>query len=247
MMGAETLWLSFASILAGCVYGFSGFGAALIFMPLAVIVVEPQIAIAAMSVSALSSFVTLVPRAWGEADRRAALTMLGAALVTIPIGQWILLSSDTAPLRWAVSGIAFATLLLLLSGWRYHSRPGRAALLSVGGGVGLMGGATGLNGPLVILFQLGGPDEVARTRANTILVLTFTGLAYLPFLAAHGALTREGVLVGASQLVPYGAGALLGRRLFNPAWERTYRNVAYAIIAAAAILGLPIWGSYAPE
>jgi hypothetical protein len=40
---------------------------------------------------------------------------------------------------------------------------------------------------------------------------------------------------------PYGLGALLGRRLFDPARADLYRRVAYGIIAAAGLIGLPLW------
>lgn len=235
------LWLSGASLLAGAVYGFAGFGAALIFMPLAIMVVAPEVALAALSISAISSFVTLVPGAWKVADRRAALTMLGTAVVFIPLGLWILVSVEIAGLRWAVSVIALATLAVLVAGWRYRGTPGPAAWVSVGAVVGTMGGSTGLNGPALILFQLGGQDEAARTRANTIIVLTCSGLAYLPFLALSGVLSADGLVAGASQLIPYGVGTLLGRRLFNPGREGLYRRVAYWIIGVAGVMGLPIW------
>ena len=239
----EGFWvMTLASVLAGGVYGFAGFGAALIFMPLATIVVDPVVAVTAISVSALSSFVTLVPQAWSVADKRAVGWMLGAAVLTIPLGIWILQTVDVTPLRWGICLIAFATLIVLVAGWRYRGTPGVPAWVAVGAGVGTMGGAMGLNGPLLILFNLGGRDEVARIRANTLIVLTCSALAYTPFMLLQGALTREGLIAGASQLIPYGAGALLGRRLFNPARAGLYRGVAYAIIAAAAILGLPIWG-----
>ncbi|PHQ84380.1 MAG: hypothetical protein COB65_05695 [Thalassobium sp.] len=236
-------WMAMASVLAGTVYGFAGFGAALIFMPIAVMVVDPVVAVTALSVSALSSFVTLVPQAWREADKRAVLTMLGTAIAFVPLGIWLLRTTDPTVLRWSVSILALATLVILLTGWRYRQTPGTPAWLGVGAGVGFLGGATGLNGPILILFQLGGQDEIARTRANTIVVLTCSGLAYLPFLALQGALTQSSLIAGAAQLIPYGAGALVGRQLFNPGKTGLYRTIAYIMIGAAAFLGLPIWGT----
>jgi uncharacterized membrane protein YfcA len=66
------------SLIAGLVYGFAGFGSALIFMPLATLVVSPPVAVAAFSMSALASLVTVVPGAWKAADRPTVLTMIGA-------------------------------------------------------------------------------------------------------------------------------------------------------------------------
>lgn len=237
----EIAWLSAASLTAGVVYGFAGFGAALIFMPLAVMVVDPVVAVVAMSVSALASLVTLVPKAWQQADKRAALIMLGAALAFIPLGQLVLMRGDIAALRWAVCLLALLTLALLLSGFRYQQRPGVPAWLAVGSGVGFMGGSTGMNGPLLILFQLGGPEEITRLRATTIVVLTCSGLAYLPFLALNGALVQHNLILGGAQILPYGFGTLIGQRLFRPGLDITYRRVAYVMIGLSAVLGLPLW------
>jgi uncharacterized membrane protein YfcA len=73
------------SLIAGLVYGFAGFGSALIFMPLATLFIAPATAVAAFSMSALASLVTVVPGAWKVADRPAVLTMIGGAILFTPL------------------------------------------------------------------------------------------------------------------------------------------------------------------
>jgi hypothetical protein len=63
----------------------------------------------------------------------------------------------------------------------------------------------------------------------------------LPQMALQGVLSRPAIWLGLIMLVPYGLGTLVGRRFFNPEFELVYRRTAYAIIALAAIVGLPIW------
>lgn len=98
------------TLLAGIVYGFAGFGAALVFMPLATTVVDPAVAIAAFSVSALASLVTIVPQAWPNADIKETFTLIGAAFVTTPFGVWLLKVGDAAAISLAVSIAANAGL-----------------------------------------------------------------------------------------------------------------------------------------
>jgi uncharacterized protein len=74
----------------GAVFGFAGFGAALIFLPVAVALVPPELAVAAFSVTALSSLVTVVPRAYPQTDKRALGQLLLAAMVGFPLGIWVL-------------------------------------------------------------------------------------------------------------------------------------------------------------
>lgn len=237
----ELIVLLLTCLVAGLVYGFAGFGAALIYMPVAVALIDPVLAIAAFAIASIGSIIAVVPQAWAQADKRASLTMLGAAVVFLPLGIWVLRQTDPTALRWVVSAIVLGTLGALLAGWRYRSVPGIPAWLAVGGGVGFLGGATGLNGPILVLFQLGGQDEAARSRANTIIVLSLSSFALLPLMALQGLVTVETLRLGALFLPVYMLGAYLGRRLFIPARAGLYRGVAYTIVALAALTGLPIW------
>jgi len=235
-------WLILTGLVAGLVYGFAGFGAALVFMPVALLVVDPVVAVAGFALAGLGAIATVVPQAWPQADKRAALTMLAAAVLLEPIGVWVLRTTDPMALRWAVSAVVLGTLVALLSGWRYRQSPSLPAWLGVGAGVGFLGGSVGMNGPVLVLFQLGGPDAAARTRANAIVVLSFSTLALLPIMALQGAVTRETILLGLVLLPVYALGAYFGRRLFNPARAGLYRGTAYVLIGGAGIMGLPIWG-----
>ena len=234
--------LASITLLAGLIYGFAGFGAMLVFMPLAVTILDPLVAVAAASVTAIASLITVVPGAWREGDRKAAGAMLVASWVCAPFGLWVLASVDIAVARWMVSIVVLGSLVLLLTGWRYHSKPGWPAWIAVGGAVGVLGGSTGLNGPALVLFQLGGQDSVARSRANTILVLTLGSIGWLPIMALQGYLTREAILLGLVLLPIYALGSWAGRRLFAPEREALYRRVAYVLIGTAGVAGLPIWG-----
>ena len=234
-------WVVFITMIAGVVYGFAGFGAALIFMPVATIFWVPELAVASFSVSALASLVTLVPRAWGQMDKPSVLTMIGFSVLGAPLGIYLLRTSDVAHIRWAVLGIAAVTLAALMSGWRQQVSSLRITQAGVGAAAGFIGGATGLLGPVMLLFQLSGSAPVAQVRANSLVFLTISSLLLLPSMALQGMLTAEAVALGLLLLVPYGIGAKLGQAIFIPRFEVFYRNVAYVIIALAIVMGLPLW------
>lgn len=234
-------WLLGAVFVAGTVYGFAGFGAALVFLPVAVAIVPPELAIAAFSLSALSSLVTVVPRAWGTVQKPALAQLLLAAMAGFPFGVWALATWDAASIRWGVSGVVLVTLAALLAGWRMKTAPGVAARLGVGAATGVVGGATGLTGPVVILFNLGAGAQAAVTRANTLVFLTLSSGLLLPQLWLQGLLRAEALWLGLLLTVPYALGNRVGQALFDPGAEAVYVRVAYAIIAASALAGLPIW------
>ncbi len=236
------LWpLAAVTLIAGIVYGFAGFGSALVFMPLATAVVAPEVAVAAFSCTAVISALTLVPRAWPAADRRAVAILLAAALAMMPAGVWLLRAADPTVLRYAISALVAVTLAAMAAGWRFSAAPHPALRAAVGGATGLVGAATGLMGPIVILLNLGGGAPAREVRANTLVFLTFVTLLLLPVMALQGALSPAALWLGLLLTPPYGLGGLIGQRLFDPAREALYRRVAYGVILAALVAGLPVW------
>ncbi len=234
-------WVFLITFLAGLVYGFAGFGAGLVFMPVAVAFVSVEVAVAAFAVSAISSAITLVPRAWGQCNKRTSLVMISTALIAVPLGLWTLRSNDLTTMRWAVLAVTAITLVALVTGWRYKTEPKPAVRVGVGLATGYVGGATGLLGPIMILFQLGSQDSVQRSRANTLVFLSVTSTLMLPVMYLMGMLGSHALALGLLLTVPYGLGGLIGQQMFDPTREALYRNVAYGIIAAAIIMGLPIY------
>jgi hypothetical protein len=142
-----------------------------------------------------------------------------------------------------IGALTLLTLAALLAGWRVPVGAGRGARVAVGALAGVTGGSTGLNGPPVILFNLGTQGQpVAVTRGNLAVFLTTTSLSFLPQLWLQGLLPAPAVWLGLVLLVPYGIGTGLGTLLFRPDWAWFYRRFAYALIGAAGLAALPIWG-----
>ena len=235
-------WVMIASLLAGLVYGFAGFGSALVFMPLAVIFLAPPLAIAAFSLSALASLFTVIPKAWTVADRRQTLLMVAMSLVTMPLGIALLRFTPEVTIRTAVCILTLVTLAALLAGWKVPLKGGMALRAGVGGLAGITGGSTGLNGPPVILFNLGSDQPVAVTRGNLACFLTFNSLCMMPMLWLQGLINAEAIWLGAILLAPYALGTWGGARIFRPEAAGFYKTAAYVLIGAAGIMGLPIWG-----
>ncbi|MCR8547023.1 sulfite exporter TauE/SafE family protein [Salipiger sp. P9] len=241
-LAAPGLWAMLGTcFVAGLVYGFAGFGAALVFMPVGAIFLPVEAAIASFNVAGLVSVVTVLPGALRQVERKNTGLMVLAALPMVALGIQVLKHADVALLRWAVVGVAAVTLAALVTGWRYRAVPGPGMRAAVAGATGFVGGATGLLGPVLILFQLAGQESVLRSRATIIVFLTVTSVLLLPLMALQGVLTLSAIPLGLLMLLPYGLGTKVGQTLFDPAREGAYRVVAYLIIATAILLGLPVW------
>ncbi len=236
-------WLMLAIGVAGIVRGFSGFGTALIFVPVAGIFLAPQVIVGVMMLTGIVSSSALLPRAWGQADRREVGLLAFAALLTVPLGLWLMARIDPELIRWCVAVIATVTLAALVSGWRFSGRVSRPQLAGIGAAAGGIGGLTGLTGPAVILFYLAGQSVAQAVRANTILFLAALDVVIVGNLLAKGAVDWALVALALVLAVPYVITSLIGQALFDPRHERLYRWVAYAVIALAVLSGLPIWSN----
>jgi len=236
--GLTVLALTF--LLAGLVRGFTGFGTALIFMPVGALFLPVPVAIVIVTVSGMLTWPLIVPRAFREADRREVAVLAGAAIVTAPLGVWMLGWVERDVLRWLVAAAAALTLAALVTGWRYRGRVRGAGLGLIGGAAGVLGGTTGLTGPPVILFYLAGRAGAAKVRANTFLFLAILDLGIMVNLVVQGLVDARAVWLAMILALPYGLAMSVGQALFRPERERLFRGLAYAVIAGAILTGLPL-------
>lgn len=234
-------WLALTISVAGIVRGFTGFGTALIFVPVAGIFLEPEVTIALITLTGVASTAALLPRAWGQAERAEVGLMGLAAIVTVPLGLWLLGQIDRETVRWIVAGVAAVTLGALVAGWRFSGQVGRPGLLGIGALAGLVGGLTGLTGPAVILFYPAGQGAAQAVRANTILFLAMLDVVVIGNLLLRGSVGLDTVILAVLLSVPYFVTSLLGQALFDPRHERAYRAAAYGVIGVALVTGLPVW------
>ena len=167
--------------------------------------------------------------------------IVGAAALSLPAGAWILVTADVTLLRWIISGFVALTLAAMLAGWRRTVVARPATLAAIGLGAGGLGGATGLHGPIVILFTLSGQAPAAVMRATMLVVLTCLGSAMLPILWAMGHLPASVVWLGVIAAPVYMAGIAAGQRAFDPRHERVWRWLGYGVVGASAVVGLPVW------
>lgn len=231
-----------AAVLAGLVRGFSGFGTALVFLPLAGTQLAPLWAILALIVMDMFGPLPQVPRAAREGHVRDVFRLILAVCVTLPIGLAVLVWMERDVFRWIVCGLTFGMLTALVSGWRWQRPVGPGQVYGIGAAAGLLGGVAGLPGPPVILFYMARPLGVEVVRATLMLFLLLFDVVFFGVLGVQGRLEAVPVVIGLLLVVPYLLALSLGAWMFAPDRVGLYRRVAYVIIAGSALAGLPVWG-----
>jgi uncharacterized membrane protein YfcA len=234
-------WAALATILAGLVRGFSGFGAAMMFVPIVSVVYEPKVAVAALYLIDVVTPLPLVPKAWKEFNSKEVTPIVIGAMLTVPLGIYILKVVDPIYLRFAISSCIILLIVLIASGWRYKGIISQKVCLGLGTISGLAGGIASLYGPPLILFWMSRNSAAKTIRANIIMFFFYMIIVTGISLWFGGLLPRE-VFTIAIPLIPiYGIAIWVGAKSFRASSESLFKKVAYTLITFVAISSLPIW------
>ncbi len=227
-----------ATIIAGLMRGYAGFGTAVVLAPIFATLWGTREGVPVMLLMELLITAQLAPKAWSQADRRVVLPLGAAALATMPFGTYALFAFEQETLRRAIGGFVLVFGFALMSGWRYHGLRPLWLNLSVGGVAGLLKGATGMSGPPVILYLLSGQEEARMHRANLIIFFAIIAVASVlgPLILGLfdlASFVRLAVLLPVMLLsVP------LGARAFHVVPTRLYRPFAMAVLLLAGGIAL---------
>jgi hypothetical protein len=240
-MADPRFWPALAiATLSGLVRGFSGFGSAMIYMPLIAAVYEPRIAAVTLLTIDTVSTAPFTVRAFGQCTWREIIPLFAACAVAIPFGAMALVVLDPILLRWFMALLVLSLLAVLASGWRYHGRPALPLTLGVGLFSGFGGGAVQIAGPAVILYWLGTATSAVTVRANLLVYFLLMDGALCAAYAWQGLFTGELVALALLLTVPFFVATAAGAYLFRGTSDRLYRYIAYVIIAVSAIVSLPL-------
>ena len=235
---ADLAFAAGGAVLAGVVRGFSGFGGAMVLVPILAATYGPQTAVPVM---VLTDFVLTLPLAWAARHRcawREIMPLTGGYALALPGGIAVLLVADPTLLTRATGLMVLALAALMALGFRRRAATTRGAAAGVGLAAGFLSGSTGIGGPPVVLFWLGGRDPAPQVRANLLVLFTLVGALSLTLLTASGLNTRTTLTFTAVLMPVYGLGLLAGARGFTGLSERVYRPAARILIAVAGLTAL---------
>jgi uncharacterized membrane protein YfcA len=238
---AELLaFMSLVLLVAGAVRGFAGFGAGMIFMPVATSLMYPPTAAASFLFLDFVIGMPMVIRAVRICDWHTVIPAVIASAIFVHVGTWFLTNTDVLILRWIIFAIVAGVLILLLSGWRYHGRPSVPLSFGIGSVSGILGGISQVSGPPVVAFWLSSAKEPAIVRANLIVFFTLASIGTIVAYALNRLFTIEVFHFLIPAIPVYAVGLYLGTRGFGKADPKYYRVTAYVLIAIAAITSMPL-------
>ena len=235
------LWLatSLPAAAAGYVQGFTGFGFAVVFTPLAVLFISDaqQVVFLSLLIGAVLSVGVLVESRRDLQARRAGL-LLGGAILGTPAGVAVLALVSPHLLRVIIA----ASALLVATLWLVRLPP---PLVKENGAVwlgglvgGFLNGSTSMGGPppaLIASIQRWSVQETRATLTAFNLASYVLGLA----IAAVSGMAEADFLVGGLSLLPLAiAGSLLGGWSVRHVSKGAFRNALLGTVWLAGLFGL---------
>jgi uncharacterized membrane protein YfcA len=227
--------------LAGLVRGFSGFGSALIYMPLISTVYSPLVAAPTLL---LIDWICSLPfsiRVMPQCNWREVTVVSIGSVVALRLGVVALVLVDPLILRWCIAGMVLVALAALAAGWRYRGRPTRAASLGIGALAGFGGGAVQIAAPPLLVFWLGGNNNAVTVRANIMVYFIAQGALSCVIYFYSGLFTAQAIVLSLLMVLPFAIALAAGAFWFHGSSDALYRRVAYAIIALAGLVSLPLF------
>lgn len=240
-MTTDLLWLAligFAGFsVASAAQAATGFGYALVAVPVFALLVDVPTAVVATTALGflLTAGAGVAERA--HVDRRPAVRLFVASLAGMPLGLLLLVRLDGRLLDALVALTVLAALPLVL---RTGTLAGRAGLdVAAGGLSGLLLTSTGMNGPPLVVVLQGSGCSPRALRATLQVVFAGQDLVALAGFALIGRLSAEvGALVlGGALAIPLGW--RLGDRLLRVMSPAQFRRgvIALLVVSALTLLG----------
>ncbi len=231
------VWLSAAvAFVAAATNSITGFGYALIVMPVLTVAVGPKVAVVTMTAIGVP---LVLFNAWRwRADLRGhtAAVLIVTSLVGTPLGSLLLSRADERVLS-ALVGVVVIVLTAAL--WRGLTlRAGRANLVAAGVASGALATSVGTNGPPIVIALRAEGLEPEPFRATLQVVFAAQGSIALATFWAGDLLSAE---VGRAAMAGIPAavlGALVGDRVAARVEADRFRVLVLVMLVASGFLAI---------
>jgi len=202
-------------LLGGLMHGYTGWGGAMVMMPLMAVLYGPVQALAIILIGGMLVSAQLFPWAVGRVDWREMWPLFIGIAVSIPAGTYLLFILDPALVIRIIGFLIIGAAVLQLTRWSYTGPRGVAPAATAGMACGVINGFAGLGGPPLVLYVLAKPDPPEQQKANILVAVTIVSVGVFISVAVGGGVTEQvlarGVIVSPAQM----AGAWLGAWLFK--------------------------------
>jgi uncharacterized protein len=244
MSTAAFVLLSLGALAGGFVSGLAGFGTGLVALGIWLYVLPPSVAVPVVLICSIVAQSSTLHAFRHVIDLKLVWPFLVGGLAGVPLGTVLVAYADPGIFKLSVG-----VLLLVFPTALYFNRNnpialsfgGRVADAAIGFAGGILGGLSGLSGPLPTLWaSVRGWDK--DERRGVFQTFNWTVLtAALCLQAGTGFITREVLWLALLALPATISGAWLGARTYHALSDRNFRDVVLGLLFLSGV-GL-VWSS----
>lgn len=239
ILGFAPLTLAAAAAMtfgAAYVRGLTGFGMAIILVPLLGLIIPPAQAVVLGILLQLLIGPVGLGLIHADADRATALPIGLIAMVTTPVGMAVLdvTRPDVARLLITVVAVGAFVAVLLPKQPEGH-KPGRAAVIGTGVASGVLTGFAAMPGPPVVPFYLRRRLDPKTARASMLLIFFLTAIAGTAAALWVGIATQRLFLLALLLFAPMWLGNRFGGRHFGSVPPHVWQAMVAVVLGLAAI------------
>ncbi|MEW4468426.1 sulfite exporter TauE/SafE family protein [Parasphingorhabdus sp. JC815] len=240
-IGLELLpFLSVCLIVASAAFvrGLTGFGYAILSVPLISLVSEPAVAVLMAILMQLIIGPFGVKQSRGVIDRPMVTKIAALACLTTPVGLWLLdiVAVDIA--RVILTAIAIGSFFAIMMKRPQALNVSRLNVLMVGTIAGLLNGFAAMPGPPIVLHFVRKQVAPAVSRASMIMIFFATAAMATAVAFWRGMVDKELMVLTAMTCPLMIGGNHLGAKYFGAVSEPVWRAIVAALLAVSAIVAL---------
>ncbi|PRZ41463.1 hypothetical protein CLV47_10910 [Antricoccus suffuscus] len=230
-------------ITSFCVAAFSaaaqaltGFGFALLGVPLLALAVDAHTAVVAITTVELALTAVIAIREWSHVQWRSVIVVTLASFVGIPIGLYVLATFDEHLLNAVIAVVVLVFAAIIAFGLTVPRGPRTEIVAGVSSGVLLA--STGMNGPpLVAAFQAMGLSP-RSFRATLQAAFTVQIIIVVIGFVLTDQFTGQSVTVAATAIPALVIGWFLGDKLFHRLTGPHFRRLVLGTLVVSGVLTL---------
>lgn len=229
-----------AAMTFGAAYirGLTGFGMAIILVPLLGLIVTPGEAVVLGILLQLLIGPVGLKIIYADADRKSAISIAGFAVVATPLGIWLLTQTTPDVARLLIATIAIGAFSAVLLPQKPGFTPGPKETAATGLLSGILTGFAAMPGPPVVPFYLRQQIAPAKARASMMLVFFATAIAGTISSCALGLASWRLVWLALLLFPPLLLGNGLGAKSFGKVSAPLWRMFVAAVLGLAGLSAL---------
>ena len=223
---------------AAAIRGLTGFGMAIILVPLLGLVIRPDQAVVLAILLQFLIGPVGIKTIIANSDRPSSTVIAAFAVIATPLGLWLLARTAPDVARLLISMIAIGAFILVILPKRKGDAPGRIATAVTGLAAGVLTGFAAMPGPPVVPYYLRGGFTPVTARASMMLIFFATATAGTIASTLLGLTTLPLMITALVLFVPMFIGNQLGQLAFGKVSPAVWRSMVAVLLGIAGVAAI---------